>query len=350
MRAADHRQLDLVGLDPERGEAGGDEILCRGPRLSISAATLRRRPSWPGSCKPPRRRAFDRGGRQNRGRNPGSEPGLPDRCLADRSRKPTAAAPGACRRSASPACSRRWSPSLRPAPADSAPLRVVVLGQTAETPPPSCPGKIVNNVEVIPCRVEGHVTGFQVDRRRRRRTLRGALRRQDRRLVDHPRRALAQGRPKRPPTRSASSTNSSASPREARIGVLRPVEGSKPPQYTLVRQSPLEVLNPYFGSTPDLRPRAPADRPPGPDRRPHRPDLGADVRLQRRRRKHLARQPPARTLLSKEDIQGGHPQQGVGKTKTYGCYYSNARLLYTATLVKAALSRRAQSAAWRRPQ
>ena len=25
---------------------------------------------------------------------------------------------------------------------------------------------------------------------------------------------------------------------------------------------------------------------------------------------------------------------GVGKTKTYGCYYSNARLLYTATLVK----------------
>ena len=30
-----------------------------------------------------------------------------------------------------------------------------------ETPPPSCPGKIVNGVEVIPCRVEGHVTGFQ---------------------------------------------------------------------------------------------------------------------------------------------------------------------------------------------
>ena len=37
---------------------------------------------------------------------------------------------------------------------------------------------------------------------------------------------------------------------------------------------------------------------------------------------------------SKEDIQSGHPQQGVGKIKTYGCYYSNARLLYTATLVK----------------
>jgi hypothetical protein len=38
--------------------------------------------------------------------------------------------------------------------------------------------------------------------------------------------------------------------------------------------------------------------------------------------------------ISREDVQGGHPQQGVGKTKTYGCYYSEARLLYTATLVK----------------
>src|SRR5262245_19225961 len=50
---------------------------------------------------------------------------------------------------------------IAPNQADSAPLRVVVLGQTAETPPASCPGKIVDSVEVTPCRVEGHVTGFQ---------------------------------------------------------------------------------------------------------------------------------------------------------------------------------------------
>ena len=48
-----------------------------------------------------------------------------------------------------------------PGAADSAPARVVVLGKTDSTPPASCPGKIVNNVEVVPCRVEGHVTGFQ---------------------------------------------------------------------------------------------------------------------------------------------------------------------------------------------
>ena len=50
---------------------------------------------------------------------------------------------------------------VSPGNADSAPLRVLVLGQTAETPPASCPGKIVNNVEITPCRVEGHVSGFQ---------------------------------------------------------------------------------------------------------------------------------------------------------------------------------------------
>src|SRR5262245_50026077 len=51
--------------------------------------------------------------------------------------------------------------AIAAAPADSAPLRTVVLGQTAEAPPASCPGKVVNNVEITPCRVEGHVTGFQ---------------------------------------------------------------------------------------------------------------------------------------------------------------------------------------------
>src|ERR1700744_5256851 len=50
---------------------------------------------------------------------------------------------------------------FNPGSATSAPLTVPVPGQAAETPPASCPGKIVNNVEIKPCRVEGHVSGFQ---------------------------------------------------------------------------------------------------------------------------------------------------------------------------------------------
>ncbi|HEV7563314.1 MAG TPA: hypothetical protein VGO24_07405 [Solirubrobacterales bacterium] len=220
-----------------------------------------------------------------------------------------------------------------PGEADSAPLQVVTLGQTAETPPPSCPGKIVNNVEVTPCRVEGHVTGFQA-------------------IADgvaKPYEAPFEGKIvawsitlAKPSTKETDTTTNEVGffneflgqPAEARIGILRPVEGSNPPKYTLVRQSPLEVLNPYFGTTPIFALDHPLTVLKGqvvaltiPT---WAPMFAFNVSAENTWRgsrlpEHCA---------SKEDIQNGHPQQGVGKTKTYGCYYSNARLLYTATLVK----------------
>ena len=217
--------------------------------------------------------------------------------------------------------------------ADSAPLPVVVLGQTPETPPASCPGKIVNNVEVTPCRVEGHVTGFQS-------------------IADgvaRPYEAPFEGKIvawsitlARPSTTETDTTTDEVgffndflgSPSQARIGVLRPVEDSKPPKYKLVRQSPVEILNPYFGSTPVFALDHPLTVLKGqvvaltiPTWAPMFAfNVSADNTWRGSRLpEHCS---------SKEDIQGGHPQQGVGKIKTYGCYYSNARLLYTATLVK----------------
>jgi hypothetical protein len=220
-----------------------------------------------------------------------------------------------------------------PGAADSAPLQVVVLGQTAETPPPSCPGKEVNNVPVATCRVEGHVTGFQA--------IAGG--------VPRPFEAPFEGKVvawsitlAKPSTEETSTTSNEVgffneflgTPSQARIGILRPVEGSKPPKYTLVRQSPLEVLNPYFGSTPVFALQHPLTVLKGqivaltvPTWAPMFAfDVGTeDTWRGSRLPEHC---------VSKEDIQGGNPQQGVGKTKAYGCYYSKARLLYTATLVK----------------
>ncbi len=166
-----------------------------------------------------------------------------------------------------------------PGAADSAPLRVVVLGQTPETPAPSCPGKIVNNVELTPCRVEGHITGFQ---------------------------SIADGVPRpfeapfegkivawsitlaKPSTKETKTTTDEVgffndflgTPSQARIGILRPVEDSKPPKYTLVRQSPIEIAQPLLRQHPGLCPRPPADRPQGPGRGADDPHLGADVRPQ----------------------------------------------------------------------
>jgi hypothetical protein len=220
-----------------------------------------------------------------------------------------------------------------PGAAGSAPLGVVILGKTAETPPPSCPGKIVNNVEVVPCRVEGHVTGFQVNAGGVANPYEAPF---DGKLVAW---SITLAKPSRADTKTTTDEvgffdEFLGEPSQARIGVLRPVEGSKPPQYKLVRQGPLERLNPYFGSTPIfalehpltvLRGQVVALTIPT-----WAPMFAFNVSAEdtwrgSRLTGHCA---------SKEDIQGGHPQQGVGKTKTYGCYYSNARLLYTATLVK----------------
>jgi hypothetical protein len=220
-----------------------------------------------------------------------------------------------------------------PGAAESAPPRVLVLGQTATTPSPSCPGKIVNNVEIVPCRVEGHVTGFQVSAGGEASPFEAPF---DGKVIAW---SIALAKPSRNDTKTTTNEvgffdEFLGKPSQARLGILRRVEGTKPPEYTLVRQSPLEVLNPYFGSTPVFALEHPLAMLQGqvaaltvPTWAPMFAFNVSDEDTWRGSRlpKHCS---------SKADIQGGHSQQGVGKTKTYGCFYSNARLLYTATLVK----------------
>ena len=220
-----------------------------------------------------------------------------------------------------------------PGAADSAPLTVTVLGQTAETPPASCPGKIVNNVEITPCRVEGHVTGFQS-------------------IADgiaKPYEAPYEGKIvawsitlAKPSTTETETTTDEVSffdeflgePSEARIGILKPIEGTNPPKYTLVRQSPLEVLNSYFGTTPIFALKRPLSILQGQVVALTVPTWAPMFAFNVSSENTWRGSRLPEHCSSKEDIQNEHPQQGVGKTKTYGCYYSNARLLYTATLVK----------------
>lgn len=220
-----------------------------------------------------------------------------------------------------------------PGDAGSAPLRVVVLGKTSETPPASCPGKIVNNVEIEPCRVEGHVTGFQ--------TLAAG--------VENPYVAPFTGKIvawsitlARPSKRETKTTTDEfgffndflGAPSRARIAVLREVGEADPPRYKLVRQSPLKSLNRYFGGTPIFALSHPLTVLKGqvvaltiPTWAPMFAfNVPADNTWRGSRK--------PKQCSSRADIQGGRPQQGVGKTKVYGCSYSNARLLYTATLVK----------------
>src|SRR4029077_19315168 len=123
-------------------------------------------------------------------------------------------------------------------------------------------------------------------------------------------------------------------PSEARIGVLRLIEGTNPPKYKLVRQSPVEVLNPYFGSTPVFALDHPLTVLQGQIVALTVPTWAPMFAFTVSAENTWRGSRLPEHCSSKEDIQNGLPQQGVSKTKTYGCYYSNARLLYTATLVK----------------
>jgi len=222
---------------------------------------------------------------------------------------------------------------LAPGAAESAPPRVIVLGKTAETPPASCPGKIVNNVEIKPCRVEGHVTGFQAMADGTEDPYEAPF---DGKLVAW---SITLAKPSRQETKTTTDelgffNDFLGAPSRARVGVLRQEGETDPPRYKLIRQSPLKTLNPYFGSTPIfaldhpmwvLKGDVVALTVPT-----WAPMFAFNVPADNTWRG--SRQPEK--CSSREDIQTGHPQQGVQKTKVYGCSYSNARLLYQAWLVK----------------
>jgi hypothetical protein len=221
-----------------------------------------------------------------------------------------------------------------PRQATSAPLRVVVLGQTPETPTASCPGKYdAAGNPLVECRVEGHVTGFQSVANGIARPFEAPF---EGKIIAW---SITLAKPSAVKTKSTTDEvgffdEFFGTPSQARIGILRPVEDSKPPQYKLVRQSPLEVLNPYFGSTPIFALDHPLTVLKGQVVALTVPTWAPMFALNLSGENTWRGSRLPDQCISREDVQGGHPQQGVGKTKTYGCYYSDARLLYTATLVK----------------
>ena len=192
----------------------------------------------------------------------------------------------------------------------------VILGQTAEEPDPSCPN--------LPCQAIGSVTGFQVSNDQARLPF----------TVPH------DGRIKSWTLTLAQPTNSQraffngffGTPPQARLAILRRVGGTNPPRYTLRRQGSVQVLSPYLGQTvrfsADLKVEkgdivgltvptwAPA----------FAQDLGAGNVWR------ASREPEA--CKNATDIRQGEPQERVGSRAVYGCKYSTARLLYTATLVE----------------
>src|SRR3954454_6697765 len=210
-----------------------------------------------------------------------------------------------------------------PGAAGSAPLRTIVLGQTATTPKPTCPGKIINGVEAVPCRVEGRVSGFQTKAE-------GVTDPYvvpfDGRVVSW---SITLSRPSRTQTKTTEDEVSFfndflGKPSEARIGILRPVENSSPPKYVLARQSPLVILNPYFGSKVIFALEHPLTVLRGQVVALTVPTWAPMFAFGLSAENTWRGSRPEKHCVKPDDLQNGHPQQGVGKTKTYGCSYAEA--------------------------
>lgn|GEM_PF-170989 len=246
--------------------------------------------------------------------------------------------------------------------ADAASKKFLTLGESTKNLKPNCGMDATDRT----CTAEGRITGYQVKAT-------GSSR--DRsfvvpwkgKIVSW---SISLSNPTRKETEAAGPAQFPAynayfgSPSQARISVLKRVEKDKkgPPRYKMVRQSPVQILNPYFGtkvtfalSDPlnvikdqivalTIPTWAPAFW------KPRACDLSNGTVIdpagcERSAQNNTWRGSRAPTKCSlgnpavdtpeqiAENIAGSHPQQKVNSVKRYGCYYGGNVLLYTANIV-----------------
>lgn len=192
----------------------------------------------------------------------------------------------------------------------------VILGQTATEPDPSCPD--------LPCQAIGSVTGFQANNGQ----------------TSLPFTVPNDGTIKAWTLTLAQPTGSQrtffngffGTPPQARLAILRRVPGTNPPRYNLRRQGQVKVLTPYLGQTVKFSANLKAEK---------GDIVGITVptwapafaqNLDAKNVWRASREEGA--CKNATDIRQGEPQEKVGTRATYGCKYTTARLLYTATLVE----------------
>jgi hypothetical protein len=196
------------------------------------------------------------------------------------------------------------------------PSTTVVLGQTSMVPDPSCPE--------LPCQAVGSVTGFQVSNGQTRSPF----------LVPHDGTIKAWTLTLAQPTNKQRSFFNGffGTPPEARLSILRRAPGTDPPRYNLRSQGSIKVLSPYFGQTVKFGSSLPVEQG---DIVGITVPTWAPIFAQGLPANNVwrASREPGKCTNS-TDIRQGEPQQKIGTRATYGCRYSTARLLYTATLVE----------------
>ena len=195
------------------------------------------------------------------------------------------------------------------------PRTTVVLGETASLPDPSCPDN--------PCQAVGSTTGFQVSTGQS--DLPFLV--PDNGVVKSWTLTLAQ-----PTDQQRSFFNGFfGMPPQAQLAILRRVPGTQPPRYNLRAKSAIQVLTPYLGETVRF----------GTSLRVAKGDIvgltiptWAPAFAQGLTAKNVWRASREEgACTDPTDVRQGESHERLNSRATYGCKYSTARLLYTATVV-----------------
>lgn len=208
-----------------------------------------------------------------------------------------------------------------PPAAESQAPTVRVLGKTPSPPRPACPATdrtscmAVGNVTIFQSMIGGSHMPYQVP-------FHGKLAAW----------SITLSKPRRSEVRGFDDFY--GRPSQARISVLRPVGKKRPPIYKMVRQSPIQELNRFFGRTVHFALERPLNVRRGqiialtiPTWAPNWA-VNLDNNNAWRASRHSKR-------CDDSDIQEySRPQQKVGSNRQYGCYFTNTRFLYTATVVR----------------
>jgi hypothetical protein len=254
-------------------------------------------------------------------------------------------------------------PLLALAPsADSAPVKRVVLGQATSKLEPNCGRNFSRD-----CIVEGKVTGYQILRKGsvRKRTFvapwSGKIVSWSISLSRPTKKVIRQGGTDHPAQRPFFN-DLFGSPASARISVLRRVDKDRngPPRWRMVRQSPVQILNPYFGRTVRFtlaqpinvlrnqmvaltiptwapavwKPRSCSFNPISGVQDPDACSRAEKAYTWRgSRAKGKCKLGVLENGQPNDALKKTRPQQRVNSDRSYGCYYGSNVLLYTATMV-----------------
>jgi hypothetical protein len=217
---------------------------------------------------------------------------------------------------------------VSPGPATAAkprpPAPITVLGASSQTANAACPGD--------PCQAIGKVAGFQTAIARSANPFASPY---DGRIVAW---SLKLGAPT--VKQSEFFTDFYGGQPKARIVILKPRKGKKKKAYTVRSSSPVENLSGLFGTTTTFALQRPLAIRRGQIAALSVPTWAPAFAIGLPKgNTWLASRKPGK-CNSEPDIKGGSGHDRPGQRRTYGCTYTTARLLYSATVVRAPLPRK----------